>query len=124
MTHSVAVSAEAENTVAAPEINVENLVAWMTQLLAERGHPQPAAWTQFLMAGIDGLPDNDYQMFEINRAWRVAFARIAGKGLMTSEESMNVRYSLIDKCPVENWKESFVSGVLPCILRLQLPIQS
>lgn len=119
MTHSVEVFAEAENAVETP---VENLVEWMTNQLAAGGHPNPSGWTQFLMPGIDGLPDQNYQMFEINRAWRVAFARIAGKGLMTSEESMNVRYAIIDKCPVQNWKESFVSGVLPCILRLQLPI--
>lgn len=122
MTHSVEVSENVEN--AAEQAPVENLVAWVSNTLAEKGHPAPTGWMQFLAPGIDGLPDNNYQMFEINRALRVAFAKIAKLNLLTSEESMNVRYAIIDKCPVDNWKESFIQGVLPCFIRLQLPIAS
>lgn len=69
-----------------------------------------------------GLPDQNYQAFEINRAWRNALAETIGKEVLSSEESMDVRYALIDKTAVENWKTSFEQGVLPCILKHSLPL--
>jgi hypothetical protein len=101
----------------------ENMVEWMIDTLAEKGHPEPRAWLRLLRPGIDALPDPDYQAFEINRAWRAAFAETVGKDVMTTEESMDVRYAIIDKCPIENWKQAFVEGALPCILRHQLPLK-
>jgi hypothetical protein len=103
-------------------VATENLVTWLTNKLAEGGHPNPEGWKQYLMPGIDGLPDNNYQMFEINRALRVAFAKITGKNLLTSVESMDTRYAIIDKVDIGSWKASLEQGALPCFIRLQLPI--
>lgn len=115
MSHTVAIS---ENETPVPE----NMVEWMINLLTEKGHQDPRAWLRLLRSGIDSLADPDYQIFEINRAWRAAFAETVGKELLTTEESMDVRYAIIDKCPIENWKQAFAEGALPCILRLQLPL--
>jgi hypothetical protein len=121
MEHTLDVSNNQESAAAESAVP-ENLVAWVNALLAEKGHPAPQAWMRLLKPGIDGLPDS-YQAFEINRAWRTALAETIGTNLLTTEESMNVRYALIDRCPIENWKQAFTAGALPCILRHQLPIQ-
>lgn len=121
MSHSVAVSESVENEHQQAPV-IENLVDWMNTELANAGHPDPRAWMAFLKPGVDTLEDPKYQAFEINRAWRVVFARIATKGLLTAEESMDVRYSaFIDMCPIDSWKEAIVKGALPCILRHNLP---
>jgi hypothetical protein len=120
MNHSVDVTNSQEN---APQQAPENMVDWMNATLTEKGHQDPRAWMRLLKPGMDTCPDSDYQMYEINRAWRAAFAETVGKGILTSEESMNVRYAIIDKCPAENWKQAFVEGVLPCILRHNLPLR-
>lgn len=106
----------------APQAVSEDLVEWMTNTLQAGGHPNPTAWTRLLKPGIAGLPDPNYQAFEINRAWRNAFAETIGKNVLSAEESMDVRYGLIDKCSTADWKQALTEGVLPCILKHQLPL--
>jgi hypothetical protein len=118
MDHTLDVNNNADQQPEQPE----DLVNWVTGLLASNGHSAPEAWLRLLKPGIAGLPDPDYQAFEINRAWRNAIAETIGKEMLNAEESMDVRYSLIDKCPVVNWKEAFEKGALPCIIKHQLPL--
>lgn len=101
----------------------ENLVTFVTDKLAEAGHPNPTGWLRLLQPGVETLTDAYYQAFAINRAWRQAIGETIGQNVLTSEESMNVRYALIDKCPIEDWKNAFTTGALPCILKHQLPLQ-
>jgi hypothetical protein len=115
---------DVNNTAAQEPQQPECLVAYVTNLLASNGHPTPEAWLRLLKPGMAGFPDPDYQAYEINRAWRNAFAETIGKNILSTEESMDVRYSLIDKCPVANWKTAFEQGALPCIIKHQLPISN
>jgi hypothetical protein len=116
MTHDVDnVSAEAEHAQ-----TTDNLVTYVTALLAEKNHPNPSAWLQYLQPGVDALTDLDYQRFAINRAWRVIFGKLHElKGVNT----MDVRYCLVDqKGSVEDWKRLFEMGVLPCIIEHSAPL--
>jgi hypothetical protein len=110
------------NNNAAPAETPENLVTWMTDLLAEKGHPHPEAWKRLLKPGIESIADPNYQAFEINRAWRNAISETIGKDVLSAEESMDVRYTLVDKCEIKDWKQAFTEGALPCILKHQLPL--
>jgi hypothetical protein len=122
MTHTVDATNSHQTEHVPPAQVPENMVDWMVNTLAEKGHPEPRAWIRLLKPGMEHLADPDYQMYEINRAWRAAFAETVGKSILTPEESMNTRYAIIDKCPAVNWKQAFVEGVLPCILRHNLPL--
>jgi hypothetical protein len=126
MSHTLDVSNSQEQQANEQAIETpvpENLVTFVTDKLAEGGHPNPEGWKRLLQPGVDTLPDPDYQAFAINRAWRTALGETIGKEILSAEESMDVRYALIDKCPIEEWKKAFTSGALPCILKHQLPLQ-
>jgi hypothetical protein len=117
MTHDVE---ETSAEVPAAEA-IENLVSHVTNLLIDKGHPNPEAWKQYLQPGVETLPDPDYQQFAINRAWRVIFGKL--KEANGDVDTMDVRYCLIDqKGSVENWKRLFEMGVLPCIIEHSLPL--
>ncbi len=122
MDHTLDVSNMKETQAVEPPAESENLVTFVTDTLTAKGHTNPSAWLRHLQPGVDTLPDRDYQVFAINRAWRAAIAETIGHDVLSAEESMNVRYALVDKCAVEDWKKAFTEGALPCILKHQLPI--
>lgn len=122
MSHTLDVS-NSQDSQATETPVPENLVAFVTNTLTEQGHPNPTGWLRLLQPGVETLTDPDYQAFAINRAWRQALGETIGQNVLSSEESMNVRYALIDKCPIEDWKNAFKTGALPCILKHQLPLQ-
>ncbi|WP_233874258.1 hypothetical protein [Paraburkholderia adhaesiva] len=104
---------------AGPDTTPENLVAFVTPLLAAHHHPEPHAWLRFLQAGVESLPDPNYQRFAINRAWRLIFAKLNQRERI---DTIDVRYCLVDKeGSIQDWKKLFETGVLPFILEHQLP---
>lgn len=94
------------------------LVQAMTHLLREAGHPHPDAWEKDPQLHRDAFtyPDEGVQRFLINRYWRMQIQRLP-------EDTMNVRYCLLDERHVKtvDWLRVFKEGVVPCILRNQLP---
>ena len=96
------------------EENNANLVDAITGLLAEYNHHNPKAWKN----GLD--PDAftstvEVQRFLINRQWRQIL------GNVTQESTMDARYCLVDEGPIKDWLRLFEDGVMPIVMKYNLP---
>lgn len=91
-----------------------NLVDEVSKILEEAGHPRPQDWKRYLDQNAL-ISDTMYQRFLINRCFR----QILGE--VTTEVTMDVRYCLVDNGKIKDWLRLFKQGVVPCIVRLNLP---
>ena len=96
--------------------NITDLVSFVTKLLASKNHPRPDAWKEYLNPDAF-VAQPEIQRFLINRAWRLIMARVVG------ENTMDIRYCLVDSGEIHDWARLFETEVLPCIMRYNLPIQ-
>jgi hypothetical protein len=94
-----------------------NLVRDVTTMLQLAGHPEPEAWTEHLDRNAFDCSDLKQQRFLINRCWRSLLGKV------TTENTMDVRYCLIDDGTVLDWTRIFKESVIPCLVRLQLPLK-
>lgn len=93
---------------------ITNLVHEVNQLMQEAGHPQPLAWQAYLNPDALSSTDLSIQRFLINRAFRLII------NLVTNENTMDVRFCLVDNGEFLDWVRLFKVEVLPCIMRNQL----
>ena len=87
----------------------------ITNALIEAGHQRPNDWKRYLETGAGNQPDKNYDRFLVNRALRQILSSVK------TENTMDARYCLIDDGSLLDWLRLFKSGVLPCIVRLNLP---
>ena len=92
-----------------------NLVNEITELHAKLGHTRPEAWIKYVNP--DALISNnpDIQRFLINRCFRMII------GAVTTEDTMDVRYCLLDNGSYSEWKHLFETMIVPVTVRLNLP---
>lgn len=96
-----------------------SLVTSVTDLLVKNGHPSPDAWTVGLNPDALVTPDQNIQRFLINRQWRCILSNF---GELTGTKTMDERYCLVDQnVNPSDWLRLFEDGVLPCILKHNLP---
>ena len=88
----------------------------ITALLVAAGHPNPGQWLTQLDQRTFQTTDEALQRFLINRYWRMQIMTL-------SESTIDVRYCLVDEPHIKttDWLRIFQKGVLPCILKNQLP---
>lgn len=93
-----------------------SLVEAITALLIAENHPDPQRWIQGLHPDVFITPDVNIQRFLINRYWRLQLQSLP-------ENTMNARYCLVDEEHIapKDWLRIFKQGVLPCILKNNLP---
>lgn len=108
-THTV----DSNTRVAAPPLN---LVAEVCNVLTRLGHERPNDWMKYLHsdAMVEGQ-DNSIQRFLINRAMRLVLSEI------TNENTMDVRYCLVDQGEIHDWLRLFETGVAPWLIKHNLP---
>lgn len=97
-----------------PTREVSNLIDEVTSAFVEAGHPRPEAWKGYLHPDALTTPDLSIQRFLINRALRLIV------GLVTSENTMDVRFCLVDNGEFIDWVRLFRIEVLPCLMRNQV----
>ena len=88
----------------------------ITALLVASGHPNPGHWLNELDQRAFHTSDEAMQRFLINRYWRMQIMTL-------SEDTIDIRYCLVDEPHIKtaDWLRIFQKGVLPCILKHQLP---
>jgi len=91
----------------------------ITAMLVASGHPSPGLWLSELDPRAFQTSDEATQRFLINRYWRLKIASLA-------ESTIDVRYCLVDEPHIQtvDWLRIFRKGVLPCILKHQLPLNT
>lgn len=102
------------------QVNTEqniNLIATVTNLLYEHGHPRPNDWERYLDKNAYAVKDAGAQYFFINRALRLIIGKV------TNIDTIDIRYCLVENCKVEDWIRIFKKGVLPFLVNHTLPIQ-
>ena len=90
---------------------VSSLIDEVTGAFVEAGHPHPEAWKGYLNPVAMATQDLSVQRFLINRALRLII------GLVTSENTMDVRFCLVDNGEFRDWVRLFRTEVLPCLMR-------
>ena len=95
-----------------------NLVSVITTMLFNAGHPNTTAWQQTLHPDAFTTTDPKIQRFLINRCWRPLI------GVVQGEDTLNIRYCLVDQGEISDWLRLFETGVLPCIIKHSLPIKA
>lgn len=104
------------NTTPIPQpAKLENLVFWVTDLLVKNNHPYPEGWYAYLNPDAFVTTDTTIQRFLINRAWRLMMSCII------EQDTMDIRYCLVDNGEDSDWARLFETEVLPCILKYNLP---
>lgn len=95
-----------------------NLVYVITNMIAKAGHPDPTAWQQTLHPDAFITTDQSVQRFLINRCWRPLI------GIVQGEDTLNIRYCLVEQGEIHDYIRLFETGVLPCIIKHSLPIKT
>lgn len=91
-----------------------NLVFKITAILSESGHKRPADWESRVHPDALHVHDEKIQRFLINRYWRETIGALA-------QETMDIRYCLVEQGSLEDWLRLFRTGVAPCIVENHLP---
>jgi len=92
-----------------------NLVDAVTNMLADAGHMRSRDWLRFLNPDAFNTTDMNIQRFLINRAIRLIV------GDVDCENTMDVRYCLVDTGHIKDWLRLYKSEVIPCMVKLNLP---
>ena len=95
--------------------NIGSLVNIVNSLLEEAGHPNPKAWQKYLHTDAFVTGDLGVQRFLVNRCFRLIL------GNVSSENTMDARYCLVDTGEIKDWARLFKTGVVPTLVRLNLP---
>jgi hypothetical protein len=103
-------TASAEKVPPAPYVQI------ISDKLAAAGHSNPTGWQNFLHPDAFITNDVSIQRFLINRCLSFLIGRVE------SENTMDVRYCLINDGEVERWVELLDQTVIPCMVRLNLPL--
>ncbi|EKD22595.1 MAG: hypothetical protein ACD_84C00039G0002 [uncultured bacterium] len=95
---------------------IEDLPKAITEILARLGHQNPNAW-QVALHPDAYRPDiiTDVKRFLINRCFRLIL------GEVTTENTMDTRFCLVDQGPISEWLKLFEEGIAPTVVRLNLP---
>lgn len=96
-----------------PAREITDLVYEVNNALSEAGHPNPAAWHSYVQSDVFGNADPFVQRFLINRAFRLILAE-------AQENTMNVRFCLVDNGELIDWLRLFKDQVIPCVQRNSL----
>ena len=99
----------------APGDIVTNLVPVVDDILAKMGHANPSGWQKYLNQEAHTSSDLGVQRFLINRCFRLIL------GNVSSENTMDARYCLVDTGEIKDWVRLFRTGVAPMVVRLNLP---
>lgn len=91
------------------------LVKKITDILSKLGHARPADWTLELHPDASITTDQGIQRFLINRCFRIILGKV------TTEDTINTRFCLVDTGEIDRWLELFEDGVARTIVRLNLP---
>ncbi|BDD79573.1 hypothetical protein [Burkholderia phage FLC9] len=115
MNTAIALNPEAQaaeaQVVEQPQSKLEaNLVEYVSDRLAEQGHPAPQKWTGGLHP--DALTTTDFSIhrFLVNRQLRLVLGNLDTN---TTQE----RFCLVDGGTAEDWKRLFEDKVLPCMIK-------
>lgn len=102
------------------------LVDQVTSILAEARHPNPHFWLDGLHPHAQSSPDTKVQRFLINRQWQLIFGATPPAAVDPSfvTASMDARFCLLENGEIEDWLKSFRNGVLPCVMKYNLPVAS
>lgn len=95
-----------------------NLLMFVSNALAEAGHPTPNRWVESLVERypeIHGATQERARLL-INRYWNVTLASVYEANVG------NERLCLIDDGALATWMQLFNQNVAPTIARLNLPI--
>jgi hypothetical protein len=95
------------------------LSQYVSELLIAGGHPNPEAWKAILHEHAFGT-EFPLQRFHVNRAWRHHLGVL--KLNDTTVKTMDAAWCLLDEGTFDDWSKCFKEGVLPCILKYQLPL--
>jgi hypothetical protein len=98
------------------EIAPREYVNVITQMLADAGHERPAAWEVYLTPELANSTNNIIQRIGVNTAWRQILGRVS------TESTMDARFTILDVSTYDEWVTLFKQGTLPTILRLKLPL--
>jgi hypothetical protein len=96
-----------------PELG--NLVDEITKILTECKHHNPSAWVAMVHPDALMSTDSGVQRFLINRAFHMIL------GGVTTENTMDTRFCLVDTGDIKDWILLFRTGVAPTLVRLNLP---
>lgn len=94
-------------------VYLTDLVNMVTDVLIKCGHTRPEDWKRGLHPDAINNSDMHAQRFLINRHWRVILGEIP--------ESFDARFCLVDTGDLDDWLRLFETGVVPCILKHNLP---
>jgi hypothetical protein len=101
------------------EATPPDLVDVVTKILIKHNHPNPEAWTSRLNPDAFNPRTLDIQRFLINRAWHQILGEL---DINKIEDTLDIRYQLVDTGEIKRWVELFEQGVVPCIIRHNLPL--
>jgi hypothetical protein len=92
-----------------------NLVKLVSDMLSDAGHPRPTDWERMLDKRIHNETSFETQRFLVNKCLSTIL------GLVTTENTIDARYCLINTGEFKDWLRLFKQGVLPTLVRLNLP---
>lgn len=111
-THTVGTT---DNTPVEPQAPLD-LVSMVTAAMSAAGHARPTDWQRRLTAEAFNMEvTDDKRRFLVNRALRMVLADV------TDENTMDIRYCLVDQGDIDRWFALVQSEVIPCIVRHDLP---
>ena len=96
--------------------DLTNLPNEITKILVELNHPRPNDWLRKLDSSVFTVTDPELQRYMINDALRIIL------GIYTIENTMEIRYCLINKGSIEEWLGLFKQYIGPSLVRLNLPL--
>jgi hypothetical protein len=104
----------------------QELITAVTQLLVDAGHPEPMFWIDNLHRDAVMSEDFDKRRFQINRQWEMIFGSVSpakvDKNYM--RDQLDARYCLLPQGNVKEWLKSFKDGVVPTVMKYQIPMQT
>lgn len=106
------------DTSSAGSVQTPLLADKITEILEKHGHPRPRDWLHGLAAvhvdAVTPTTPQDVQRFLINRYWRLQIGSV-------QENSLDVRYCLVDTGKIEHWLRLFDADVAKWIVAHNLP---
>lgn len=101
-----------------------SLVEMVTAVLAEARHPNPQFWLAGLHPHAFTSPDVKVRRFLINRQWQLIFGEVPPEAVPPSyaADQLDARFCLLENGEVEDWINSFRNGVVPCLMKYNLPL--
>ena len=98
----------------------ETPVDILTRVLKENNYPNPASWINGLPQEALTDPNLAKRVFIINRYW---YDVLGSLSLRHKIDTMDARYCLVNTHDLDNWIQSFIGGVLPCLKTHSTQIQ-